>query len=202
MLLALSLISALVSNYLVEKAAENKTFEDIASLPNNRVALLLGTSKMLKDNYPNPYYENRIAASVELMKAGKIKFLVVSGDNGSVNYDEPTAMRADLIARGVDSTVIFLDYAGFRTLDSVIRLKEIFGQDSVTIISQKFHNERAIFIAQNHGMIAVGFNAEDVSGKFGIRVHMREYLARVKVILDKLFGVGPKFLGKKISIPE
>ena len=110
-------------------------------------------------------------------------------------------MRADLMAAGIDSSVIFLDYAGFRTFDSVVRLKEIFSQDSVTIISQPFHNERAIYLATKEGIHAIGFNAADVSAKNGFLVHLREKLARVKVFVDYFIGQKPKFLGSKVVIP-
>jgi SanA protein len=110
-------------------------------------------------------------------------------------------MRLDLISAGIDSAVIYLDYAGFRTFDSMVRLKEIFSQDSVTVISQQFHNERAIYIASQEGIAAIGFNAKDVSKKFGFRVQLREKFARVKVFVDYLTGKNPKFLGAKVAIP-
>lgn len=110
-------------------------------------------------------------------------------------------MRNDLIAAGIDSTIIFRDYAGFRTFDSMIRAREIFGQTSLTIISQPFHNQRAIYIASRESINAIGFNAKDVGGSNGIKVQTREKLARVKVFVDYIFGVKPKFLGPKVEIP-
>ena len=111
-------------------------------------------------------------------------------------------MRVDLIRAGIDSTILYLDYAGFRTFDSIKRLKEVFGQDSVTIISQKFHNERAIYIACKEGMTAIGFNARDVGAEEGFWTEVREKLARVKVFLDEAIGKQPKFLGQRIQIPS
>jgi SanA protein len=111
-------------------------------------------------------------------------------------------MRADLIRAGIDSSVIYLDYAGFRTFDSMVRLKEIFGQDSVTIISQQFHNERALYLASKEGLYAIGFNAADVSARMGARTELREKFARVKMFLDLWFGTKPKFLGSKVDIPR
>lgn len=90
---------------------------------------------------------------------------------------------------------------GFRTFDSIVRLKEIFGQESVTIISQPFHNERAIYIASKEGIAAIGFNAKDVNARYGFKTQLREKLARVKVFADYLFSVKPKYLGDKIIIP-
>lgn len=95
-----------------------------------------------------------------------------------------------------------MDYAGFRTLDSVVRAKEIFGLTELIFISQKFHNERAIYLANKNGIDAIGFNARDVGGSSGKRIRLREYLARVKVFVDLIFDVEPKFLGKKIQIEK
>ncbi len=189
-----------VANYLIVKNAENKTSFEIGDLKKNKVGLLLGTSKHLKSGYINPYYTYRLEAAVELYKSGKIDFILVSGDNGSQGYDEPTAFREDLIKSGIPENKIVLDYAGFRTLDSVIRAKEIFGQTKITIISQKFHNERAIYLAEKNGIQAVGYNAKNVAKRFGIKVQLREYLARTKVFLDIVFNVKPKYLGEKVVI--
>lgn len=188
-------------NRAVAKAAEGKLFTDVEAVPYNKVGLLLGTSKYLADKRLNYYYTYRIEAAEKLYKAGKIKCIIVSGDNGHADYNEPQTMRDDLISRGVDSSHIFLDYAGFRTFDSMIRLKEIFGQDSVTVISQPFHNERALYIASREGIAAVGFNARDVNQSAGGPVQVREKLARVKVILDYVFHTKPKFLGEKVMVP-
>jgi SanA protein len=162
--------------------------------------LLLGTSKYLKSGYPNLYFSYRIEAATELFKAGKIRNIIISGDNGRSSYDEPTDMKNELIKNGVDSNHIYLDYAGFRTFDSVVRVKEIFGQDSVLFISQKFHNERAVYIADQLGITAYGYNAKDVAKLFGIKTKIREKFARVKVILDFMIGTKPKFLGEKVKI--
>ena len=199
-LLILPLILMLVSNYSIEKNAENKTFSDSSIIKKNKVGLVLGTAKILKNGSVNLYFKYRINATVKLYKKGKIDYVLVSGDNGNKNYDEPTDFKNELIKRGIPESKIFLDYAGFRTLDSVVRAKKIFGQENITIISQKFHNERAIYIADKNGIKAIGFNAKDVYGKYGLKVKVREYLARTKVFVDILFDVKPKFLGKKIEI--
>jgi SanA protein len=148
----------------------------------------------------NPFYVYRIQAAALLIKAGKIKYIIVSGDNSRVGYNEPLQMKEDLVQLGVDPSIIFLDYAGFRTFDSMVRLREVFGQDSVTVISQPFHNERAIYIASKRGIVAVGFNARNVRGGF-LDASIREKFARVKVFVDQLVGEKPKFLGPKVSIP-
>ena len=162
--------------------------------------MVLGTSNRLTDGSPNPYYTNRIEATVTLYTAGKIEFVLVSGDNGSIYYNEPNTIKKDLIDAGIPENVIFLDYAGFRTLDSVVRAKFIFGLEKVTVISQQFHNERAIYVAKLKGLDAIGYNAEDLPASQGIKVQLREYLARVKVFIDVLLNTQPKFYGAKIDI--
>ena len=141
--------SIYVSNKVIINNAEGKLFNSTENISKNKVGLLLGTVKYLSDGRINLYYQFRLNAAVELYKAEKIDFILVSGDNGSEGYDEPTDFKNDLIESGIPESKIYLDYAGFRTLDSVVRVKDVFGQTSVTIISQQFHNERALYLA-NH----------------------------------------------------
>jgi SanA protein len=195
------LLLAIYCNTAITRAATNKLYTDANTIPYNKVGLLLGTSKFLKNGQDNPYYIYRIQAATTLIKASKIKYIIISGDNSRTTYNEPAFMRTDLIAAGVDSSIIYLDYAGFRTFDSIKRLKEIFGQDSVTIISQQFHNERAIYIAEREGIAAIGFNARDIENQQDLKTPIREKFARVKVFLDYWFGTKPKYLGNKIKIP-
>lgn len=172
------------SNNLVSKAGINKTYSSVEEVPNTRYGLLLGTSKYVKNGRKNLYFQYRIDAATLLLQSGKIKYLIISGDNGNKSYDEPTDMKNELILNGIDSTKLFLDYAGFRTFDSIVRAKEVFGQDTLLIISQKFHNERAIYIANRMGMNAIGFNAQDVQKAYGLKTIIREWFARVKVMVD------------------
>jgi SanA protein len=188
------------ANHLVLQAAKDKTWSRIEDVTPMRTGLLLGTSKFMKNGWDNEYFTNRIKAAAELFTTGKIKYLVISGDNSSPGYNEPVDMRTALIARGIDSTRIYLDYAGFRTFDSMVRVKEIFGQDTILVISQKFHNERAIYIAQKLQIVARGYNAEDVNKYLGFRTALREKFARVKVVLDFMTGVKPRFLGPRVKI--
>lgn len=188
------------SNKLVEIKSENRTYTDVNLIPNAYVGILLGTSKILNSGYENLYYRYRIDAIIKLYKAGKIQRILISGDNSRKEYDEPNDMRNDLVAEGIDSNHIVLDYAGFRTFDSIKRLKEIFGQTKATVISQKFHNERAIYIASKMDIELNGFNAKDVNTYYGFKTQLREYLARVKTVLDFIIGVEPKFLGEKVVI--
>ncbi len=190
----------LLPNLIIKITTQNKIFNTIQEIPYNKVGLLLGTTKYLSSGTLNTYYKYRIEAAISLYKSGKISFILVSGDNSKVSYDEPTVIKNDLIAAGIPETKIYLDYAGFRTLDSVVRSKKIFGQTNITIISQKFHNERAIFIAKHKGINAVGFNAKDISLRFGFKTKMRELLARDKMMLDLIFHKKPKFQGDQIEI--
>jgi SanA protein len=198
----LCLVMIIAANYLISVNAKSKIFSNVSFLPRNKVGLVLGTKKLLKNGKVNLFFKNRIDATCELYRAGKIEFVLVSGDNGSLIYDEPTDMRNELIKKGIPENRIFLDYAGFRTLDSVVRAHKVFGQNSITIISQKFHNERAIYLAERHGLKAIGFNAKEVGGHGGIKTKIREYFARVKVFVDLILNVQPKFLGESIDIPS
>lgn len=194
------LLIIVTCNYIIISATSGKTYSDITTIPKNRVGLVLGTSNRITDGSSNPYYTYRIDATISLYKAGKIEFILVSGDNGSIYYNEPNTIKKDLVDAGIPENVIFLDYAGFRTLDSMVRAKFIFGLDHVTVISQQFHNERAIYLAKQKGLNAIGFNAQDVSTSQGFKVQVREYFARVKVFIDVLLNTQPKFYGTKIEI--
>ncbi len=198
-LLLVGLVIA-IADFSVKRTAAENIYSTTTDIPHNKVGLLLGTGKFLKSGWLNLYYQYRVDAAVELFESGKIDAILVSGDNSREDYDEPTMFKEDLVKRGIPAEKIHLDYAGFRTLDSVVRSKAIFGQESVTIISQPFHNERAIFIANAKGIKAVGYNAKDVTGRYGLKVQLRERLARVKVLLDLLLGKQPKFLGKEVKI--
>jgi len=188
------------SDRLISKSSKN-TYTSVDKIPYNRVGLVLGTSKYLKNNHVNLYYKYRVQAVVKLYKSKKIDFVLISGDNSTKDYNEPEDFKLDLIKLGIPSAKIILDYAGFRTFDSVIRSREIFGQNSITIISQKFHNERAVFIARKNNINAVAFNAKSVSRRYGFKTMLREKLARVKTVLDiYILNTKPKFLGEKIKI--
>lgn len=189
------------ANYSIRKDSSTSVSYNIADVPEAKTALLLGTGKTLNNGMPNAYFYNRIKAAVDLYKSGKIHYIIVSGDNSTKDYNEPEDMQAALVQQGVPQDKIILDHAGFRTLDSVVRAKDIFGQTKLVIISQKFHNERAVFLAKHNGMEAFGYNAEDVNKYAGLKTNLREYLAKAKAYWDLMFGVEPKFGGEKIVIP-
>ncbi len=193
-------IMLIIANGVIVSKSKNYLYDTIEALPENKVGLLLGTSKHNQNGNINAYYKYRIDAVIDLYKSGKIHVIIVSGDNSRKSYSEPDEMKQDLIKRGIPAEKIYLDYAGFRTLDSVVRIKKIFGQEKFTVISQRFHNERAIYIAQEHGLEAVGYDAQDVNVHYGLKTQVRERFARVKVFIDLLINKQPKFLGEPIEI--
>ncbi len=176
----------------------NKTFDNIGDVPYNEVGILLGTSPRVANGDPNFYYINRITATADLYKAGKISRIIASGGDysqrASGGYNELIAMRDSLVIRGVPDSVIILDYDGTRTLNSIVKAKEMYGIDRFTIISQEYHNERAIFLASLNGIDAVGYNAKPSHIKIKrIKNEGREFFARVKLFVDVILGKKPKF---------
>jgi SanA protein len=197
--LSLSLVVlVLASHFWIAHSAKAFTYSSASDVPARDVALVLGASPHAKGGRENLFFKYRMEAAAALWKAGKVKCILVSGDNHSKNYDEATAMRTKLNELGVPDSVINLDFAGFRTLDSVVRCKEIFGQTSIVLVSQEFHNERALFIARYYGLDAVALNAQEVSLKYSVKTVVREYFARFKCVLDLyVLETAPKFLGHK-----
>ena len=198
----LFVIAIIWVNTTITKKGNKYCYSSVDSIPYNHCAIVLGTSKYLWNGKRNLYYTNRIKAAVELYIHNKIDYIIVSGDNRKRNYNEPITMYNDLVAAGIPYKKIILDYAGFRTLDSVVRGKEVFGQEKFTIVSQSFHNQRAIFIARRKGINAVAFNAEDHSGTLSFKVQMRELGARMLVVFDLITEKQPHFLGEKVIIPD
>jgi SanA protein len=175
-------------------------YQNPENVPAHMVGLVLGCVKQVHGR-PNAYFDARVDAADKLYKAHKVRYLLVSGDNSRKGYDETTDLKAALIARGVPADHIYCDYAGFRTLDSVVRAKKVFGQDDCIIISQRFHNQRAIFLARRNGMPgAVAFDAAHPEGVSGFWITLREVGARVMAVYDALRHAGPRFLGPAIEI--
>lgn len=169
---------------------------DRSKLPSTRVALVLGCSRQLSDGRTNLFFERRIQAAAELFRAGQVQYLLLSGDNSRVGYDEPSDMRRALLAAGVPASRIVLDHAGFRTLDSVLRAKQVFGLRELIVVSQRFHGERAVYLARAHGMRAWAYAAADVGGPEGLRVRLREVISRLAAVLDvRILHTTPRFPG-------
>jgi len=187
-----------MANLWIIGATQSEIYNDSKNLATHEVGLVLGTSNKKATGEENPFFRGRIDAAVELYKTGKIKYIIVSGDNATKYYNEPLKMQQALMADGVPENVITLDYAGFRTLDSIVRCKEIFGQSDIIIISQGFHCNRALFISNYYDMNAKAFATEKLPLNVSFRVIAREFLARPFAIWDTYFiGTEPKHLGEK-----
>lgn len=183
-ILAILVIIVALCNISVDRNAEGRTFSNINDVPTMQTALLLGTNPKTRDGKrPSSFYLARINATAELYKHGKFRQLIISGDRRE-GYDEPQTMRHDLIERGVPDSIIMMDGQGYRTLLSLKNSKQYFGIHDMIIISQKWHNERSIFLADKMNIKAVGYNADDVSHPRAIWTHIRELLARVKLFID------------------
>lgn len=197
----LFLFTKLGLNTLLAQDSKYLIYEDINKVPAKKAALVLGTAKYVSKGKQNYFYTYRIRAAVKLWKARKIDAIVVSGDK-SKYYDEVTSMYKDLIKAGVPSKYITKDYFGYRTFDSIVRAKEIFDLDDYIIVSQKFHLNRALYIAHEKGQKAIGFVAKSIKGsKASKKMEEREELAQIKAFLDvNILMTKPKVLGKKIKV--
>ena len=201
LIISLIFLSIICCNYWIVNSTKKQLYSDVNLIPSRKVGLVLGASKKTSRGTNNLYFSYRIQAAYELFKSKKVQYLLLSGDNHVKGYDEPSDMREALLALGVPDSSIVLDYAGFRTLDSVVRSSEVFGEDSITIISQEFHNQRALFISNKHNINAIGFNSKEVNKNYSFKTRFREYFARVKCVLDiYVLYTSPKFLGNKIKI--
>jgi SanA protein len=195
-------IMVIACNLWINIQTHDRLYANVSEIPAKKVALLLGTVKWIRKGQVNRYFKYRIEAAVALYQAGKIQHIIASGDNRTRFYNEPREMKKSLIEQGIPSQAITLDYAGFRTLDSVVRCKEIFSQDDIIIISQPFHNKRALFISDFYGIKAIGFNAQSIPFRIDMKTRVREYFARLKAVLDLyILRTQPKFLGEKVHLP-
>lgn len=190
-----------LDGYIAKQAAPD-LYGSVETVPAKKAALVLGTAKYMMGGGKNYFYIYRIRAAAELFKAGKVKAIVVSGDNSTKHYNETTKMKQDLIKAGVPGRYITIDPLGVRTLDSVVRAEAIFDLKDYIIVSQKFHLERALFLAKAKGQKAIGFMAKDIPGTTAAyRMKAREYLARAKAFLDVyILHTTPRFDGKKEKV--
>jgi SanA protein len=178
-------LAMLGADLLVESRAAGRVYTSVGDVPAHEYGLLLGTTRLVKGKYRNDYFYHRIRAAADLYRAGKIRKIIVSGDNSRTDYNETGDMKRELVAEGVAPEDVLMDYAGFRTLDSVVRARNLFGISEFTVISQDFHCERAVYLAERNGIHAVGFAAEDsVVASARVRLFLRESLARVRAVLD------------------
>lgn len=175
-------------------------YDDLKTLPHRQVGVVLGTAKYYRTGGINQYYRYRIQGAINAYNSGKVNYLLLSGDNALQSYNEPMTMRRDLIAAGVPASDIVLDYAGFRTLDSIVRTRKVFDTNDFIIITQRFHCERALFIALHMGIQAQCYAVPSPKNMLNIRV--REVGARLGALADLfLMKREPRFLGPLVPIP-
>jgi SanA protein len=200
LLILLTLLFILFSNLWIVSYGKSRTVSLIEDLKPRDVALVLGTSSSKNGKDENLFFTYRMKAAADLYHSGKVKHFILSGDNSNEKYNEPQDMKNKLMALGVPQSAITLDFGGRRTLDSVVRCKKIFQQSKIIIVSQAFHNYRALFIAKYYGLDALGFNAK-YPDKSSSKTIIREIFARPKAVLDLfIFKTKPKIMGDKENI--
>lgn len=183
------LILIIVFNYaFISYKAKNKTSANIQRIPQSKYALLLGTSMLMDNGDTNLFFKYRCLSAFNLWRANKFDYLVISGDSANSRYDEVEWMRNKMLELGMPDTVIIKDKKGFNTLASLEFCKDSLKTQSLIIISQRFHNERAMLLAQKIGMIAVGYNAKNVYTWYGWKTMVREFAARIKATLQILIN--------------
>ncbi|WP_439236011.1 SanA/YdcF family protein [Lonepinella koalarum] len=197
MLLAITFL-ILIDQYVGYKVRHD-IYQKVEQTPYRPYAVVLGTAKYVTKNTPNQFYNYRLESTKALFDAEKIDYILLSGDNRTLQYNEPRTMRRDLIAMGIAPQYLFPDYAGFRTLDSIIRAKEIFHAEPMIIISQAFHCERALFIAQYHNINAICFAADNPD--IYTITRFREIFARFLMVWELITEKKPHFLGKPEPLP-
>ncbi|MDR3432257.1 MAG: outer membrane permeability protein SanA [Rouxiella aceris] len=194
------LIIAIGLDRWISWRTQDYIYDEVQELPYRQVGVVLGTAKYYRTGVINQYYLYRMQGAINAYNSGKVKYLLLSGDNALQSYNEPMTMRRDLMAAGIPSSDIVLDYAGFRTLDSIVRTRKVFDTNDFLIITQRFHCERALFIALHMGIQAQCFAVP--SPKDILTVRVREIFARLGALNDLyLLKRQPRFLGPLIPIP-
>lgn len=196
-------ICLLIAIFLLDRWISHKTepyiYTNLDDLPKRSIGVVLGTSKYVRGGGINEFYRQRILGAIDLYYTGKVDYLLLSGDNALRSYNEPITMQRDLLKAGIPASIIHLDYAGFRTLDSVVRANKVFDANDFTIITQEFHCERAMYIALSQDIQAQCYAVPSPENMKLIRV--REILARLSAFLDiYILNKEPKFLGPILPI--
>ncbi len=187
-IMAMGLAVVIVCELAVCSASKERVYSDVDEIPHREVGLLLGTNPKGRRGGINMFYNYRIDAAVALYESGKVDRIIISGAKKGPDYDEPQAMREALIARGVPDSLLVLDSQGYHTIESIVRAKEVFGMDTLTIISQEFHNRRAIYMAKRNDMDAIAYNAANTTIlRWRIIMFLRERASRVKAVLVPQF---------------
>jgi SanA protein len=203
LLIAAGMVALVVflANRWVINSSDAYIYDTWSLLPETDVGIVLGTSTFTREGKPNPHFAGRIHAAVELYQIGKIKKIIVSGANPDSTYNEPRKMWQELTKQGVPSADITMDFAGFRTLDSITRAQAVFGLSRATIITQRYHAYRAVFIGKKLNMNVVAYAAPGDEPGIDLRLMVREWLARFRVVLDIfLLQTEPKFLGEPVNV--
>jgi len=201
LVVGLGAMTMAAANWWLLRGARGRVFTTAESAPANEVAVVLGTSPTIGQRWVNPFFAGRMDAAATLYHAGKVKHLLVSGDNGRKTYDEPTAMRDALVQRGVPAMAITLDYAGFRTLDTMARAQSVFGLRRCTVVTDDFHLARSLFLAEAHGLDAVGCQSAPVRWEWSKKTRFREIASRTVAWLDVcVLRTKPKFYGPPVEI--
>ena len=194
--------AVVLGNVWIEFRSRGRVYETLEHVPPTHVGLVLGTSAQLRSGHANPFFTGRIDAAAELYRAGKVGHLLLSGDNRTARYDEPTSMREALLARGVPEAATTLDYAGFRTLDSFARAKKVFGVSRVTIVTDDFHAARSVLLARHFGIDAQAYSSKPIRLRWSTKTRVREIGARLKALLDLyVLRTKPRFLGPPVALP-
>ena len=184
LLIAAGLAVVAFCELAVYSASKGRVYSDVEAIPHREVGLLLGTNPKGRRGGINMFYNHRIDAAVALYEAGKVDRFIISGAKKGPEYDEPQAMREALVAKGVPDSILVLDGEGFHTIESIVRAKEVFGVDSLTIVSQEFHNRRSLYMAQRNGLDAIAYNAANTTIlRWRIIMFLRERASRVKAVL-------------------
>ncbi len=196
------LIALVGANLWIEIRSAGRIYSNPLDVPASNVALVLGTSRYLNGGYENPFFAGRISAAAQLYRAGKVRHLLLSGDNHITGYDEPSDMREALMEQGLPESAMTLDYAGFRTLDSFARAKEVFGLTHLTIVTDDFHAPRAVLLARHFGVDARAYISPPVKLQWSGKTRLREIGARGKAVLDLyVLRTRPRFLGPRVALP-
>jgi SanA protein len=199
--LGLGVLAVVLSNRWVINSSDAYIYDTWSLLPETDVGIVFGTSAFTRDGKSNPHFAGRIKAAVELYQIGKVKKLIVSGANPDSTYNEPRKMWQELTRQGVPAADITMDFAGFRTLDTVVRAQQVFGLSRAILITQRYHAYRCVFIGKKLGMDVVAYAAPGEEPGFDLRLTIREWLARFRVVLDIfLLQTQPKFLGEPVNV--
>lgn len=194
----LSMVAVVTVNLYIKSITEKNIYKSERDIPTTKVGIIFGAG--INGNNPSKYLKDRLDAGIQLYNANKIQKILLSGDNGREEYDELTVMKNYCYQHGVDTTKIYIDYAGFDSYSTLYRAKKIFSIRNAVLISQEYHLNRAIYIGNQIGINSIGYSANKGLYKGYKYVCFREYFSRFKAFIDVLRNRKPKFSGTQIPI--